>query len=346
MKTLVYHGPGQKRWESKPDPSIQRSTDAIVKIDTTTICGTDLHILKGDVPTVDEGRSLGHEAVGTVVETGSGVEDVREGDRVLVSCISACGRCAYCRMGLQSQCLNGGGWILGHLVDGTQAEYVRAPFADTSLYKLPEGLTDEQVLFLSDILPTGFEIGVLNGGVKPGDTVVVVGAGPVGLAAIATAKLYGPGRIVAVDLADSRLESARNLGADVTINGSSGSTVEQVMEMTDGLGAEVVMEAVGVPETFELCTELVRPGGHVANIGVHGQPATLHLETLWIKSITITTGLVDASSTPTLLKLVAEGRLDTTPFATHRFRLDEIGEAYDVFSDAANTNALKVVLSS
>ena len=346
MKALVYHGPGQKQWESKADPSIERPTDAIVKIDTTTICGTDLHILKGDVPTVDEGRSLGHEAVGTVVETGSGVEDVREGDRVLVSCISACGRCAYCRMGLQSQCLNGGGWILGHLVDGTQAEYVRTPFADTSLYKLPESLTDEQVLFLSDILPTGFEIGVLNGGVKPGDTVVVVGAGPVGLAAIATAKLYGPGRIVAIDLADSRLESARNLGADVTINGSSGSTVEQVMEMTDGLGAEVVMEAVGVPETFELCTELVRPGGHVANIGVHGQPATLHLETLWIKSITITTGLVDASSTPTLLKLVAEGRLDTTPFATHRFGLDEIGEAYDVFSDAANTNALKVVLSS
>lgn len=346
MKALVYHGPGQKRWESKPDPSIQRPTDAVVKIDTTTICGTDLHILKGDVPTVDEGRSLGHEAVGTVVETGSGVEDVREGDRVLVSCISACGRCAYCRMGLQSQCLNGGGWILGHLVDGTQAEYVRTPFADTSLYKLPEGLTDEQVLFLSDILPTGFEIGVLNGGVKPGDTVVVVGAGPVGLAAIATAKLYGPGRIVAIDLADSRLESARNLGADVTINGSSGDAVEQVMEMTDGLGAEVVMEAVGVPETFELCTELVRPGGHVANIGVHGQPATLHLETLWIKSIKITTGLVDASSTPTLLKLVAEGRLDTTPFATHRFGLDEIGEAYDVFSDAANTNALKVVLSS
>lgn len=346
MKALVYHGPGQKQWESKSDPSIERPTDAIVKIDTTTICGTDLHILKGDVPTVEEGRSLGHEAVGTVVETGSGVEDIREGDRVLVSCISACGRCAYCRMGLQSQCLNGGGWILGHLVDGTQAEYVRTPFADTSLYKLPESLTDEQVLFLSDILPTGFEIGVLNGGVKPGDTVVVVGAGPVGLAAIATAKLYGPGRIVAVDLADSRLESARNLGADVTINSSSGSPVEQIMEMTDGLGANVVMEAVGVPETFELCTELVRPGGHVANIGVHGQPATLHLETLWIKSITITTGLVDASSTPTLLKLVAEGRLDTTPFATHRFGLGEIEEAYDVFSDAANTNALKVVLSS
>lgn len=346
MKALVYHGPEEKNWESKPEPSIERATDAIVRVDTTTICGTDLHILKGDVPTVDSGRTLGHEAVGTVVETGSGVEDVAEGDRVLVSCISACGRCSYCRRGLQSQCLGGGGWILGHLVDGTQAQYTRTPFADTSLHKVPEGLSDEQVLFLADILPTGFEIGVLNGGVKPGDTVVVVGAGPVGLAAIATSGLYGPGRIIAVDLADSRLESARRFGADVTINGSSEDTVEKVMEMTDGLGADTVMEAVGVPETFELCTELVRPGGHVANIGVHGQPATLHLETLWIKSITITTGLVDASSTPTLLKLVAEGRLDTTPFATHRFGLDEIDRAYEVFADAANTNALKVVLSA
>jgi alcohol dehydrogenase len=305
-----------------------------------------LHILKGDVPTVTDGRTLGHEAVGTVVETGSGVEDIHEGDKVLVSCISACGRCKYCRRGLQSQCLSGGGWILGHLVDGTQAEYVRTPFADTSLYKVPEGLSDEQVLFLADILPTGFEIGVLNGGVKPGDTVVVVGAGPVGLAAIITAKLYGPGRIVAVDLDNSRLERAGVFGADVTINNSSENPVERVQEMTDGLGADVVMEAVGVPTTFELCTELVCPGGRVANIGVHGEPATLHLETLWIKSITITTGLVDAYSTLTLLKLVSEGRLDPTGLTTHRFELNEIMEAYDVFADAANTNAIKVTLSS
>jgi alcohol dehydrogenase len=305
-----------------------------------------LHILKGDVPTVTDGRTLGHEAVGTVVETGSGVEDIQQGDKVLVSCISACGRCKYCRRGLQSQCLSGGGWILGHLVDGTQAEYVRTPFADTSLYKVPEGLSDEQVLFLADILPTGFEIGVLNGGVKPGDTVVVVGAGPVGLAAIITAKLYGPGRIVAVDLDNSRLERAKEFGADVTINNSSENVVERVQEMTDGLGADVVMEAVGVPATFELCTELVCPGGRVANIGVHGEPATLHLETLWIKSITITTGLVDTYSTLTLLKLVSEGRLDPTGLTTHRFELNEIMEAYDVFADAANTNALKVTLSS
>ncbi|MBA3637493.1 MAG: zinc-dependent alcohol dehydrogenase family protein [Rubrobacteraceae bacterium] len=346
MQALVYHGPGEKEWESKSDPTIEQPTDAIVEIDTTTICGTDLHILKGDVPTVTEGRTLGHEAVGTVVETGSGVEDIQKDDKVLVSCISACGRCRYCRRGLQSQCLSGGGWILGHLVDGTQAQYVRTPFADTSLYKVPEGLSDEQVLFLADILPTGFEIGVLNGGVKPGDTVVVVGAGPVGLAAIITAKLYGPGRIVAVDLDNSRLERAREFGADVIINNSSENVVERVQEMTDGLGADVVMEAVGVPATFELCTELVCPGGRVANIGVHGEPATLHLETLWIKSITITTGLVDTYSTLTLLKLVSEGRLDPTGLTTHRFELNEIMEAYDVFADAANTNALKVTLSS
>ena len=346
MQVLVYHGPGEKEWESKSDPTIEQPTDAIVQIDTTTICGTDLHILKGDVPTVTDGRTLGHEAVGTVVESGSGVEDIQQGDKVLVSCISACGRCKYCRRGLQSQCLSGGGWILGHLVDGTQAEYVRTPFADTSLYKVPEGLSDEQVLFLADILPTGFEIGVLNGGVKPGDTVVVVGAGPVGLAAIITAKLYGPGRIVAVDLDNSRLERAQEFGADVVINNSSENVVERVQEMTDGLGADVVMEAVGVPATFELCTELVCPGGRVANIGVHGEPATLHLETLWIKSITITTGLVDAYSTLTLLNLVSEGRLDPTGLTTHRFELNEIMEAYDVFADAANTNAIKVTLSS
>jgi alcohol dehydrogenase len=346
MQALVYHGPGDKQWESKADPSIEDPNDAIVKIDTTTICGTDLHILKGDVPTVTEGRTLGHEAVGTVVETGSAVMNVQEGDKVLDSCISACGRCMYCKRGMYSQCLNGGGWILGHLVDGVQAEYARTPFADNSLYKVPEGLSDEQVLFLADILPTGFEIGVLNGAVKPGDTVAVVGAGPVGLAAIMTAKLYGPGRVIAIDLADSRLESARAFGADETINNSSEDAVERVKEMTDGLGANVVMEAVGVPATFELCTELVRPGGHVANIGVHGSPVTLHLETLWIKSITITTGLVDTSSTPTLLKLVSEGRLDATPFATHRFKLDEMMDAYDVFTDAANTNAMKVVISS
>jgi alcohol dehydrogenase len=347
VKALVYHGPGQKKWEDKPDPGIERPSDAIVRIDTSTICGTDLHILKGDVPTVTEGRTLGHEAVGTVVETGNAVENFKQGDRVLVSCISACGRCTYCRQGMYGQCQSGGGWILGHLVDGTQAEFARIPFADNSLYKIPEGLSDEQVLFIADILPTGFEVGVLNGGVKPGDVVAVVGAGPVGLAAMMTSRLYGPSRVVAIDVAESRLDSAQSqFGADETVNSSSDDAVEAIQGLTNGLGADVAIEAVGIPETFELCTELVRPGGRVANIGVHGHPATLHLETLWIKNVTITTGLVDTHSTPTLLKLVSEGRIDPLPFGTHNFGLGDILESYGVFADAAKTNALKMVLKA
>jgi alcohol dehydrogenase len=347
MQALVYHGPGRKQWESKPDPELERPTDAIVRIETATICGTDLHILKGDVPTCAEGRTLGHEAVGTVVETGNAVENVRPGDRVLVSCISACGRCRYCREGMYGQCRNGGGWILGHLIDGTQAELARIPFADNSLYPVPEGLGDEQVLFLSDILPTGYEVGVLNGNVRPGDVVAVVGAGPVGLAAMLTARLYGPSTVVAIDQADSRLDKARSaFGADLAVNNASEDPVERVLELTGGLGADVAIEAVGVPATFELCTDLVRPGGRVANVGVHGQPATLHLERLWIRNVTITTGLVDTSSTPTLLRLVAEGRLDPRSFATHRFAQDDILDAYEVFADAAKTDALKVVLTS
>ena len=346
MDALVFHGPGDKKWESKPDPRLDASTDAIVRIDTTTICGTDLHIMKGDVPAVTEGRTLGHEAVGTVMATGDAVANFSEGDRVLVSCISACGHCAYCRRAMYSQCLNGGGWILGHLIDGVQAEYARVPFADNGLYKVPEGLTDEHVLQVADILPTGFEVGVLNGKVKPGDVVAVVGAGPVGLAAIMTCSLFGPSRIIALDLSERRLARAEQFGADTTIDPYNEDAVERVRELTGGLGAEVAIEAVGVPATFELCTELVRPGGHVANIGVHGEPATLHLEDLWIKNITITTGLVDTSSTPMLLRLIAEGRLDPLPLATHHFKLDEMLDAYEVFGNAGETDALKVVLSA
>ena len=346
MDALVFHGPGDKKWESKPDPRLDASTDAIVRIDTTTICGTDLHIMKGDVPAVTEGRTLGHEAVGTVMATGDAVANFSEGDRVLVSCISACGHCAYCRRAMYSQCLNGGGWILGHLIDGVQAEYARVPFADNGLYKVPEGLTDEHVLQVADILPTGFEVGVLNGKVKPGDVVAVVGAGPVGLAAIMTCSLFGPSRIIALDLSERRLARAEQFGADTTIDPYNEDAVERVRELTGGLGAEVAIEAVGVPATFELCTELVRPGGHVANIGVHGEPATLHLEDLWIKNITITTGLVDTSSTPMLLRLIAERRLDPLPLATHHFKLDEMLDAYEVFGNAGETDALKVVLSA
>jgi alcohol dehydrogenase len=344
MKALIYHGPGQKDWETKADPAILAASDAIVRIDSSTICGTDLHILKGDVPEVQPGTILGHEAVGTVVETGAAVTSLTEGDRVLVSCITSCGRCRFCKEGHYGLCTGGGGWIFGHLIDGLQAEYARVPFADTSVYKIPDNLSDEQVLFLADILPTAYEVGVLNGRVDAGDTVVVVGAGPIGLATIMTARLYTPARIVAVDLADARLEKALAFGADFTINNGRQDAIAAVEELTQGLGADVAVEAVGAPETFELCAAIVRPGGRVANVGVHGHPATLHLETLWIKDVTITTGLVDTSTTPRLLELIAGGRLDPTVFATHRFTLDETLSAYDTFAAAAETDALKVVL--
>jgi alcohol dehydrogenase len=344
MKALVYHGPGQRGWDTVPDPSIVDPTDAIVRIDTSTICGTDLHILKGDVPETTPGTVLGHEAVGTVEAVGAGVSTVSPGDRVLMSCVSSCGRCRYCKEGRYGQCLGGGGWIFGHLIDGLQAEYARVPFADNSVYKVPAQLSDEQVLFLTDILPTSFEVGVLNGMVGPGDVVAIVGAGPIGLAAILTARLYTPGRIVAIDLADGRLESARRFGADTTINNSSEDPVAAVMELTDGLGADVAFEAVGAPQTFELATELIRAGGRVANIGVHGQAATLHLERLWIRDVTITTGLVDTYSIPQLMRLIVSGRLDPSLFATHRFALEDTMDAYDTFADATNSGALKVVL--
>ena len=343
MKALVYHGPGRHSWEDVKDAQLVDPGDAVVRVEAVTICGTDLHILKGDVPEVSEGRILGHEAVGIVQEVGESVTTIKPGDRVLVSCISSCGRCRYCRVGRYGQCLGGGGWILGHLVDGTQAEYVRAPFADTSLYPLPDAISNESALLLADIFPTSYEVGVLNGKVTPGDTVVVVGAGPVGLAAIVTAKFFSPSKIVVIDKAASRLDAARSFGADVAISPDD-DPVTKVLDLTGGLGADVAIEAVGVPATFELCTELVRPGGRVANVGVHGSPVTLHLESLWIKDVTITTGLVDAYSTPTLMTMMASGQIDPAPFITHRFGLDEMMNAYDVFGRAAETKALKVAL--
>jgi alcohol dehydrogenase len=344
MKALVYHGPGQRGWDEVPDPKIIDPTDIVVRIDTSTICGSDLHILKGDVPETTPGTVLGHEAVGTVQEIGAGVSTVAVGDRVLLSCISACGLCRYCKEARYGQCLGGGGWIFGHLIDGLQAEYARVPFAEHSVFKVPEQLSDEQVLFLADILPTAYEVGVLNGRVSPGDVVAIVGAGPVGLAAILTASLYTPGRIVAIDLADSRLASAGKFGADTTINNGREDALARIMELTGGLGADVAVEAVGVPDTFELATALIRPGGRVANIGVHGHSAPLHLETLWTRDVTITTGLVDTRTIPQLMSLVTSGRLDPTVFATHRFALADTMSAYDTFADAANTAALKVVL--
>lgn len=344
MKAVVYHGNGEKAWETAPDPKVIDPTDAVVRIDAVTICGTDLHILKGDVPAVTPGRILGHEAVGTVEEVGAGVQTVRSGDRVLLSCISACGRCRFCAQSRYGQCQGGGGWILGHLIDGVQAEYARIPFADTSTYPIPEGVTGEEVLFLSDILPTGYEVGVLNGSVKPGDTVAVVGAGPIGLAAILGARLYSPARIVAIDPAGPRREAALTFGADEAIEPGD-AAVERLRELTGGLGADVAIEAVGIAETFELCARLIRPVGRVAVVGVFGEPATLHLENLWIRDVTITTGLVDTHSIPTLLRLIEGGRIDPSAFITHRFTMDRFMDAYDVFSDAANTGALKVVVS-
>jgi alcohol dehydrogenase len=344
MKALVYHGPGRKSWDDVPDPVIRDDADAIVRVETTTICGTDLHILKGDVPAMVDGRIIGHEAVGTVTEIGAGV-NVKVGDRVLVSCVSACGRCRFCREARYGQCLSGGGWILGNEIDGTQAELVRVPFADNSTYPVPPGIGDEELLMLADILPTGYEVGVLNGQVRPGDVVAVVGAGPIGLSAISGARLFSPSLVIAIDLADSRLEAAKQFGADIVINNSRQDAVAEVQALTGGLGADVAIEAVGVPATFELAADLVRPVGRVANIGVHGHPATLHLERLWTRDVTITTGLVDTYSTPTLLKLLAAHQVDAGRFITHHFGFHEFGRAYDTFERAADTGALKVVLN-
>jgi alcohol dehydrogenase len=346
MRAMVYRGPGLRAFEEVRDPEITDDADVIVRVDATTICGTDLHILNGDVHTVRPGRILGHEAVGTVEDVGSAVRTMSEGDRVLVSCISACGACRYCRNGHYGQCLGGGGWILGNTYDGTQAEFVRVPFADTSTYRLPAGVTDEQALMLADIMPTGYEVGVLKAGVQPGDVVAVVGTGPVGLAAIMGARLFSPSHIIAIDVADRRLDAAKQLGADVTVNNGVGDPMAAVQSLTDGLGADVTFEAVGQPETFDLAVRLTRPGAHVANIGVHGKPAALHLEDQWIRDITITTGLVDTYSTPTLLRLLASGQLDAGRLVTHRFGFDDFDQAYDVFSRAADTGALKVVVTS
>lgn len=347
MRALVYHGPGAKAWEEVADPQIVDPTDVIVRVETTTICGTDLHILKGDVPAVTDGRILGHEAIGTITAVGGAVSSLAVGDRVLVPAITSCGKCAACKRALPSHCASVGGigWIFGHLIDGAQAEQLRVPFAETSVHKLPAEVTDEQAIFLADILPTGFEIGVINADVTAGDTVVVVGAGPVGLSAIRTASLRGAARVIAVDVTESRLKAATDFGADFTINSGEEDVRARVLELTGGEGAQAVIEAVGVPETFDLCTTLVRPGGRVANVGVHGTSVNLHLENLWIQNITIATGLVNGTSIPVLLDLVVNGKIDAAAFRTHTFDFDHMLAAYDVFADAGTHDALKVVIS-
>lgn len=350
MRALVYGGPGLKEWKEVPDPKILKATDVIVKVETTTICGTDLHILKGDVATVIPGRILGHEGVGTITEVGTSVANFSVGDRVIISCIKSCGACANCKQGLYSHCLgdegvSGLGWVLGHLIDGTQAEFVRIPYADNSLHKMPAGTSDIEGVMLSDILPTGFEMGIQYGAVKPGDVVAVIGTGPVGLAAIATANLYGASRVIAIDLDTNRLEKSREFGATDTVVSGQDKWKEQVLAMTDGGGVDVAIEAVGVPLTFEMATQIVRPGGHVANVGVHGKPVSLELERLWIQNVSISMGLVNTNTTPLLLKLVVSKKIAAEKFATHFFTFDQFIEAYDTFGRAAETKALKVIIT-
>lgn len=342
MKAVVYGGPGKRTLEDVPVPAVQAPTDAIIRITRTTICGTDLHILKGDVPAVTPGRILGHEGVGVVEEVGEGVSNFKKGDRVLISCVTSCGKCEYCKKQMYSHCEDGG-WILGHLINGTQAEYVRIPHADNSLYKIPEGSDEEALVMLSDILPTGHEIGVQYGAVKPGDTVAIVGAGPVGMGVLLTAQFYSPARIVVIDVDDARLEMARKFGATHVINSTRQDPVKELMAMTKD-GVDVAIECVGIPATFDVCQKVLRPGGHLANVGVHGSSVDLELQNLWIRNVTITTGLVNTNTTPMLLKTVESGKLQPEQLITHRFAFADFMKAYDVFGDAAKEQAMKVII--
>jgi alcohol dehydrogenase len=345
LKALVYHGPGKKQLEEMPKPALREATDAVVRVTKTTICGTDLHILKGDLPTVAIGRILGHEGIGVIDEVGTGVSRFRKGDRVLISCITACGKCEYCKRGMPSHCEQGG-WILGNTIDGTQAEFVRIPFADTSLYLIPENADEDAMVMLSDILPTGYECGVLNGAVKPGDTVALIGAGPVGLSALLTMQFFTPAKIIVIDLDDNRLEVSKKFGATAVVNSTDGKAVEKVMALTGGKGVDVAIEAVGIAATFGLCQEIIGAGGHIANIGVHGASVTLRLEKLWSHNITITTRLVDAVTTPLLLKTVMAGKLQPKQLITHHFALNDILKAYDTFGNVGREHALKVILTN
>ncbi len=345
MKALVYHGPDQKSLDDCPKPAIQTVTDAIVRVTRTTICGTDIHILKGDVPTCTPGRILGHEGVGIIEEVGSAVSRYKPGDHVLISCITSCARCDYCRRGMYSHCRDGG-WILGNMIDGTQAEFVRIPHADNSLHPIPADADEEALVMLSDILPTGYECGVLNGKISPGSTVAIVGAGPIGLAALLTAQFYAPGAIVMIDLDDNRLDVAKQFGATHLLNSARDDVPERIRALTDGQGVDTAIEAVGVPPTFELCEKLVAPGGVIANVGVHGTKVDLHLEDLWSRNVTITTRLVDTITTPMLLKTVQAGRLQPAKLITHRFQLGQILDAYETFGHAADSQALKVVIQT
>ncbi len=346
MKALVYHGPELRSYEEKPMPVIKDSTDAIVRITKTTICGTDLHIMKGDVPSVTEGRILGHEGVGIIEQIGGNVSNFKIGDHVLISCISSCGRCPNCKKGMYSHCQNGGGWILGNLIDGTQADYVRIPFADNSLYSIPAEADEEALVMLSDILPTGFECGVLNGQIKPGDTVAIIGAGPIGLAVLLTAQYYSPAAVIVVDNDDNRLQAAKRFGATLILHNDLGNAAEKIMALTNNRGVDVAVEAIGIPASFDICQEIVTAGGHIANVGVHGKPVQLNLDKLWSQNITLTTRLVDTVTTPMLLQTVISGKLQPQQLITHHFAMDQVMQAYDTFGAAMKEEALKVIIST
>lgn len=344
MKALVYHGPGKLALEEKSKPVLKSKTDAIVRILKTTICGTDLHIKKGDVPAVTDGRILGHEGVGVIDQIGTSVSNFKVGDRVIISCISSCGKCGNCKKGMYSHCENGGGWILGNLIDGTQAEFTLIPFADNSLYAVPAGADEEALVMLSDILPTGFECGVINGQVKPGDTVAIVGGGPIGLAALLTAQFYSPAEVIMIDVDPNRLEVAKSFGATLVIDNTDGKAIEKVMSMTKNRGVDVAIEAIGLPQSFDVCQSIVTAGGHIANIGVHGKPVQLNLDKLWSQNITLTTRLVDTVTTPMLLKTVLSGKVEPKKLITHHFSLTDILKAYETFGNAMKEKALKVII--
>lgn len=344
MKALVYAGPGKKELREMEKPTIINDGDAVVKLLKTTICGTDLHILGGDVPAVKEGTVLGHEGIGIVESVGSGVKNFKVGDKVIISCVTACGTCDNCKKALYAHCADGG-WILGHLINGTQSEYVHIPHADNSLYHIPQGISDDAAVMISDILPTGLEIGVLNGQVKPGDTVVIVGAGPIGMSVLLTAQFYSPAQIIMVDLDDNRLEESKRFGATHTINSRDAeATIKEIFELTNGRGVDVAIEAVGFPATFDICQKILAPGGHLANVGVHGKSVDLQLQDLWIRNVTITTGLVSTSSTPMLLKTLASGKIKVEELVTHNFKFENMLDAYETFQNASKEKALKVII--
>lgn len=354
MKAMTYYGENDIRFEDRPKPVIIDPTDAIIKMTKTTICGTDLGIWKGKNPEIEEvarqktgewnGRILGHEGIGIVEEVGSSVKNFKKGDKVIISCISRCGSCENCQKQLYSHCRQGGGWIMGYMIDGTQAEYVRTPFADNSLYLLPEGLNTDVAVFLSDALPTGHEIGIQYGDVKPGDTIAIVGAGPVGMGCLLTGQLYSPATIIVIDMDDNRLAMAKEMGATHTINPSSEDVIEKVMQITDGRGVDTAIEAVGVPATWDICQKIVKEGQNIAVVGVHGQAVNLELNKLWIKNLKITTGLVNANTTGMLLKACECSKLPMDKLATHHFKFSEMEKAYDVFKHASENKAMKVVI--